>query len=112
MPSFITLAIVAVSKDGVTPSLLSSFRPGCPIYTITSDKKTYKQMAIENNVYAVLIDDTEDYDTLLEKGIEVLKNKGLLKTNDTVVLSGGISKEDNDKKSFLSNQSTGTIVKI
>ena len=105
-------AIVAVSKDGETPSLLSSFRPGCPIYAITSDKKTYKQMAIENNVYAILVEGTEDYDTLLEKGIEVLKDKGYIKSNDTVVLSGGISKEDNETRKFLSNQSTGTIVRI
>ena len=105
-------AIIAVSKDGVTPSLLSSFRPGCPIYAITSYNKIYKQMAVENNVTAILIEDTEDYDDLLEKGIEVLKSKGLLKSNDTVVLSGGISKEDNNSKKFLSNTSTGTIVKI
>ena len=42
----------------------------------------------------------------------MLKSKGLLKENDTVVLSGGLSKEDNQQKKFLSNQSTGTIIKI
>lgn len=105
-------AIIAVSKDGVTPSLLSSFRPGCPIYVVTSDAKTYKQMAVENNVTAILIENTEDYDALLEKGIEELKSRGLVKSNDTVVLSGGISKEANNSKKFLSNQSTGTIIRI
>ena len=69
-------------------------------------------MAIENNVYAIFVENTEDYDTLLEKGIEVLKNKGYIKTNDTVVLSGGISSKDNEARKFLSNQSTGTIVRI
>ena len=105
-------AIIAVSKDGVTPSLLSSFRPACPIFAITSDSKTYKQMAIENNVTAIYVENTTEYDELLEKGIEILKSKGLLKENDTVVLSGGLSKEDNQTKKFLSNQSTGTIIKI
>lgn len=105
-------AIIAVSKDGVIPSLLSSFRPACPIYAITSDSKTYKQMAIENNVTAIYVENTTEYEELLEKGIEILKSKGLLKENDTVVLSGGLSKEDNQTKKFLSNQSTGTIIKI
>ena len=105
-------AIVAISKDGTTPSLLSSFRPACPIYSITSDEKTHKQMAIENNVTSILIENVTDYDELLEKGIEILKSKGLLKKNDTVVLSGGISKEANETKKFLANQSTGTIIKI
>lgn len=104
-------AIISVSKDGITPSLLSSFRPACPIYAITSDKKTYKQMAIENNVTAILVEDANEYDELLEKGIEVLKERALIKTNDTVVLSGGISQNTNSKH-FLTNQSTGTIVKI
>src|SRR5574344_134338 len=105
-------AIIAISKDGVTPSLLSSFRPACPIYAITSDKKTYRQMAVENNVTAILIEDVTDYDKLLKEGIKILKSKGLLKEKDTVVLSGGISKKDNEVKEFLSNQSTGTILKI
>ena len=74
--------------------------------------KTYKQMAVENNVTAILIENTEDYDALLEKGIEELKSRGLVKSNDTVVLSGGISKEANNSKKFLSNQSTGTIIRI
>ena len=69
-------------------------------------------MAVENNVTAILIENTEDYDTLLEKGIEELKSRGLVKSNDTVVLSGGISKEANNSKKFLSNQSTGTIIRI
>ena len=63
-------------------------------------------------ITAILIENTEDYDALLEKGIEELKSRGLVKSNDTVVLSGGISKETNNSKKFLSNQSTGTIIRI
>lgn len=105
-------AIIAVSEDGETPSILSSFRPGCPIYVITPNVKTYRQMAIEFGVEAVLVSDEKDFDKLLDKGIEILKSKKMLKENDTVVLSGGFPRGEQYSNKFLSNQSTGTILKI
>ena len=76
------------------------------------DINTLASDLLDKKVNAILIENTEDYDALLEKGIEELKSRGLVKSNDTVVLSGGISKEDNNSKKFLSNKSTGTIIRI
>lgn len=103
-------AIIAVSEHGVTPSLLSSFKPACPIYVITANENTYKQMAMEHSVQAVYIPELYDFDKILNQGIEILKNKGLLKESDTVVLSGGFP--SNNNKEFLTHQATGTILKI
>lgn len=104
-------AIIAVSDKGVTPTIISSFRPACPIYVITANQKTYRQMALESNVTAILIENEYDFDKILDKGIEKLKEQGLLKTDDTVVLSGGFSTTGIDKN-ILSTQATGTILKI
>ncbi len=103
-------AIIAVSEHGVTPSLLSSFKPACPIYVITANEKTYRQFAVEFGVTAVLIPGVHDFDKILNQGIEILKEKGYLKENDTVVLSGGFPNKDTDKR--LTSQATGTIIKI
>ncbi len=51
-----------------------------------------------------------NFDNILSKGIDILKEKGLLKKDDTVVLSGGFPQET--KRTFLSNHATGTILKI
>ncbi len=103
-------AIIAVSEHAITPSMLSGFRPACPIYVITANLNTHRQMSVENDVYSVYIPNEHDFNKILEEGIKVLKSKGLLKENDTVVLSGGFPNENNAR--FLANQATGTIIKI
>ena len=64
-------------------------------------------MAIEQNVTPILVEGETDLNTLLNKGLEILKEKEYLKTNDTVVLSGGFLNGNS-----LQNQITGKIVKI
>ncbi|MNP12631.1 Pyruvate kinase [compost metagenome] len=103
-------AILAVSITGSTASLLSSFRPECPIYVITADEKTCRQMSLEFGVTAILIKDETNFDKILKAGIEKLKADGMLKTGDTVVLSGGFPQEKNGE--YLTTEATGTILKI
>lgn len=93
-------AIVIVTETGETTRMISSLRPACPIYAITACEQTQRQLSLEHNVTTVLID-SHDYNTALEKGMEILKEKGLLKENDTIVLSGNLDKKN-----------TGTIIKI
>lgn len=93
-------AIVVVTDNGETASMISSFRPACPIYAITTSEKAHRQLALEQSVTSTLVSGS-DYTEILNKGIEVLKSKGLLKENDTVVLSGNIDKKN-----------AGTIMKI
>lgn len=95
-------AIIAVSENGITPSLLSSFRPSCPIYVITNSSKTYRHVSVEQDVSAILVENETNFDVLLKKGIEALKEKALLFAGDTVVLSGG----------FPHESITGTIMRI
>ena len=103
-------AIIAVSESGHTPSLLASFKPACPIYVITANEKTYRQMAVEFGVTPILVPGVRDFDKILNQGIEILKSKGYLKENDTVILSGGL--HDANKTEALATQATGTILKI
>lgn len=103
-------AIIAVSEHGQTPSMLSSFKPGCPIYVITANLNTYRQMSLEQGVKAVHIPNEYNFDTILKLGIEKLKNDGTLKENDTVVLSGGFPQTS--KAEYLAGSATGCIIKI
>lgn len=100
-------AVVAVSEDGTTPSILSSFRIGCPIYVITPSKSTFRLGAIEHNVTPILVEGETDFNTILNKGIAILKEKGYLKDNDTVVLSGGFLNGNS-----LQEEITGKIVRV
>ncbi len=103
-------AIIAVSENGVTPSMLASYKPACPVFVITANENTYKQMAVEHGVRAVLVPDEHNFDKILNKGIELLKERKWLFEGDTVVLSGGFPVDQN--KDYLANSATGTILKV
>lgn len=100
-------AVVAVSEDGNTGSILSSFRIGAPIFVITPSADTYRLMAVEQNVTAVLVEGEKDFNTILNKGLDILKEKGYLTAGNTVVLSGGFL-----NGSSLEDQITGKIVRV
>jgi len=100
-------AVIAVSEDGKNASILSSFRIGCPIYVITPSVKTFRQMAVEQNVTPILIEGEKDVNTLIEKGLKILKDKKYVEAGNTVVLSGGSL-----DGTTVEGQVTGKIVRI
>ncbi len=104
-------AIILVSENGKTPSILSGFRPACPIYVITASEKTYRQFSLEWGVYAVHVPDVYDFDEIITKGINILKKEGKLSSGDTIVISGGYNKEVNTDN-YLSNQALASMIKI
>ena len=104
-------AIIAISETGKTGTMLSGFRPACPIYVITANEKTYRQMAIEHNIYPVLVPNEYNFVKILSKGIEILKSKDLIKKDDVVILSDGLPSKDLDEN-LINSHGTGTILKI
>ena len=64
-------------------------------------------MAIEQNVTAILVEGEKDFSTILNKGLEIIKEKDYLKDGNTVVLSGGFL-----NGSSLEDQITGKIVRV
>lgn len=104
-------AIIAISENGQTPAILSSFRPACPIFVITSSDVAYRQFSLEWGVYAVYVHDTYNFETILNKGIEKLKKDSLLSKGDVVILSGGYAKDENSEK-YLSSQALGAVIRI
>ena len=104
-------AVILVSENGKTPSILSGFRPACPIFVITASEKTYRQFSLEWGVHAVHVPNIYDFDEIITKGINILKEEGKLASGDTIVISGGYNREVNTEN-YLSNQALGAIIKI
>ena len=100
-------AVVAVSEDGETASMLSSYRIGCPVYVLTPSVKAYRHMAMEQNIFPILVEGETDFNSILNKGMDILKENDYLKENDIVVLSGGFLNGNS-----LQDQITGKIVRV
>ncbi len=104
-------AIIVVSENGQTPAIISSFRPACPIYAITSSEIACRQFSLEWGVTGIYIENTYEFEIILGKGIEKIKKLGLLEKGDVVILSGGYVKDARSEK-YLSSQALGAVIKI
>ena len=104
-------AIICISDHGRTPGVLSSYRPECPIYVITQNKKTYLQLAMQWGIKAIYVENERDFDKLLNTGIDTLIKEGNIAKGDIVILSGGTNKES-EAGNYLSSQTMGAVIRI
>ena len=60
--------IFAYTDAGNTPRIISSLLPTCPIIAVTTDEKTYRQLAIVADVIPLLINEKGEPRDIIEKG--------------------------------------------
>ena len=104
-------AIVTYTEIGDTPNILSGFTMDCPIYAVTKDEKTYRQMALTWNVQPLLVSEGDSPKEVISHGIDRLKQEGLLQEGDVVMIAGG-SAVLTDRKASLINRTMGGVLKI
>lgn len=72
-------AIIAYTESGDTARIVSSFGPGCPIFAITSNERTYRQLGLCWNITPKLYEPKESIDILIKEALDNLKKEGLLR---------------------------------
>lgn len=82
-------AVVAYTNTGNTARYLAGLGIKCPVFAVTSNEKTYNQLALVWNVFPILIPEQETINNLLELGIEKLEKDGYLEKGDKVIIAGG-----------------------
>ena len=82
-------AIIAYTNTGDTSRMLSSFGPECPIFAITENEATYRQLGAAWNITPKLFPHQDSIDKLVYLGIDTLKKEGFLQKGDKVVIAGG-----------------------
>ncbi len=104
-------AIFTYTEAGDTPKLLSGFMPCCPIFAVTKNEKTYRQLAIVNNVIPILVKEDLSIKEVLTKGIEKAKENNYVSTGDVIAVAGGALVLDEYALSDM-NKTMGGIVRI
>ena len=82
-------AIIAYTNTGDTSRMVSSFGPECPIFAITENEITYRQLGAAWNITPKLFPHQDSIDKLVYLGIDTLKKEGFLQKGDKVVIAGG-----------------------
>ncbi len=94
-------AIIAYTHSGNTARAFAGMGVACPILAITDNPKTYYQLSVAWNVTPILVEGESTIENTISKGIELLKEDGILESGDTVALAGGAKALYNDKESQI-----------
>jgi len=104
--------IFTFTEGGDTPKALAGFMPCCPIYAVTKNEKTYRQLGLVNNVFPILVkDDISNVRDIVGKGVEIAKQNGYIAKGDVIAVAGGATVLDGFDGSDM-NRTMGGIVRV
>ncbi len=84
------VALLAVTRGGVTARDMSAFRPRIPILALTPEEKTYQQLALSHGVVPLRTQLQNDSDELFAHVLQVALESGYVKHGDRVVITAGL----------------------
>lgn len=83
-------AIIAPTISGFTARLLSKYRPSVRIIGLSPSASAVRQMQIYWGVTPFMAKRAESTDILIASSVDLLKNKGVLKSGDVAVVTAGV----------------------
>ncbi|XP_021764327.1 pyruvate kinase isozyme A, chloroplastic-like [Chenopodium quinoa] len=78
-------ALFVYTSDGHMASLLSRWRPDCPIFAFTPTASVRKRLNLQWGLIPFRLNFSEDMDTNLSKTLSLLKIRGMIKPGDRIV---------------------------
>ncbi|OIT31896.1 PREDICTED: pyruvate kinase isozyme A, chloroplastic-like [Nicotiana attenuata] len=79
-------AIFVYTRHGKMASLLSRNRPNPPIFAFTNDSGTRMALNLQWGVTPLLTDLSDDMEANVKKTVELIKGKGMIKTDDAILV--------------------------
>lgn len=87
-------AIIVPTMHGFTANMLSNWRPRCMIIGMSPNWDVLRKMQLNWGVEPVKAMRETDTDELIEHSVEMAKEKGLVDTGDTVVVTVGVRQKN------------------
>ncbi|MFI5133617.1 MAG: pyruvate kinase [Chitinophagales bacterium] len=81
-------ALIGMTESGYTGFMLSSYRPKSPLYVFTKEKTLVNQLSLSWGVRAFYYGEEVSLDDILFDEIDILKERGFIKTGDVAVSTG------------------------
>lgn len=79
-------AIFALSSGGNTLNAIASFKPACPVYLITPNEMTARQISLTCGVYPILVKLSKNSADMIHEGIEIAKSCGYISEGDKIII--------------------------
>ncbi|MFH1651831.1 MAG: pyruvate kinase [Chloroflexota bacterium] len=84
------VAIVAFTRSGSTARRVSKYRPRVPVMAITSEAPVAGRLLLHWGVYPFRIGEVSSVDELFATAARLVKDTGIARPGDTIVITGGI----------------------
>lgn len=82
-------AVVTASTSGLSPRLISRFRPNVPIYCATLNQRVQRQLAVTRGVHAAHLNMPKTTDHNIQGSIDAFAQGKRLKSGDLVIVTSG-----------------------
>jgi len=83
-------AILALTETGFTVRAISKYRPDCAILGVTTSPEVARRFAMNWGVVAILCDDADSNEAMIQHGIQRGRALGYLTAGDLVVATAGM----------------------
>ena len=94
-------AIISATKSGATAERISNCRPDCTILAVTPSERVAKKLALRYGVTAIVAEEMTSTDEIMEKSVQIAREKGYVEAGDTVVLAAGVPANQVGKTNLL-----------
>ena len=81
-------AIIGMTQSGYTGFMLSSYRPKAPLFIFSKERSLVNQFSLSWGTRAFYYSEEESLDDIIYDQIDILKERGFLKTGSIVVNTG------------------------
>lgn len=81
--------IMVFSVSGATAITISKMRPACPVVAFTPSESIRRKLSIYWGVFPLILQTQASTDQMIEMGEKILKEKGFIKKDDTIVIVAG-----------------------
>ncbi len=83
-------AVLVITRSGFSARLVSSHRPPVPLFAVTTDAKTWRELAAVWGVWPVLARDVAvSYEALTEFGKRAILDAGVGRPGDSILVTAG-----------------------
>ncbi len=81
-------ALIGMTQSGYTGFMLSSYRPKSPLYIFSKERTLISQLSLSWGVRAFYYAEEESLDDIIFDQINILKERGFVKSGDVVINTG------------------------
>lgn len=83
-------AILTTSASGMTPRMVSKYRPNQPIYVACWNERVQRQLSVVRGVQALIVDAPLNTDDAIRSTVNAFLRRKLIKVGDQVVVTAGV----------------------